>query len=119
MAYVAWPTPPLSISDALCAPLALRAVLTVAFQATPLQALWPAVVLAISLPEIFSVFTFESPFGGEPWAIRTDYAEGDLGFDPLELKPKNPAELKAMQTKVSLFKLSVAQNRNTVSACQM
>merc|ERR1711990_198811 len=32
-----------------------------AFQQTPLQTFWPAVVLAIAVPEIFSVFTFENP----------------------------------------------------------
>merc|ERR1719487_2140911 len=30
-----------------------------AFQQTPLQTFWPAVVLVIAIPEIFSVFTFE------------------------------------------------------------
>merc|ERR1712193_572170 len=70
-----------------------------AFQQTPLQTFWPAVVFAIAIPEIFSVFTFVSPFGGEPWAIRADHYPGDLGFDPLGLKPDTPAELKEMQTK--------------------
>merc|ERR1711871_1378949 len=32
-----------------------------AFQQTPLQTFWPAVVLAIAIPEIYSVFTFETP----------------------------------------------------------
>ena len=71
----------------------------IAFQETPLQAFWPAVVLAIAIPEIFSVFSFESPFGGEPWTIRRDHVAGDLGFDPLGLKPEDPLELAAMQTK--------------------
>merc|ERR1711968_234415 len=70
-----------------------------AFQQTPLQTFWPAVVAAIAIPEVFSVFSFNSPFGGQPWSIRTDYASGDLGFDPLGLKPTDPAELKEMQTK--------------------
>merc|ERR1719380_532150 len=48
-----------------------------AFQQTPLQTFWPAVVFAIAIPEIFSVFS----------------------FDPLGLKPTDPAELKEMQTK--------------------
>jgi len=71
----------------------------IAFQETPLQTFWPAVVLAISVLEVFSVFSFQSPFGGEPWSIRTDYEAGDLGFDPLGLKPTNPTELAEMQTK--------------------
>ena len=33
------------------------------------------------------------------WAIRSDHEAGDLGFDPLGLKPTDPAELKEMQTK--------------------
>lgn len=33
------------------------------------------------------VFTFNSPFGGEMWSLRSDYASGDLGFDPMGLKP--------------------------------
>ena len=34
-----------------------------------------------------------------PWEIRSDFTSGDLGFDPLGLKPTDPAELKEMQTK--------------------
>merc|ERR1712036_99918 len=59
--------------------------------------------------EIFSVFTFETqalfsggPLGakaGDAWSIRSDHEVGDLGFDPLGLKPTDPAELKEMQTK--------------------
>lgn len=71
----------------------------IAFQETPLQPFWPAVVLLIAVPEVFSVFSFQSPFGGETWAIRQDYFPGDLGFDPLGLKPKDADELKSMQTK--------------------
>merc|ERR1719428_1776684 len=78
----------------------------IAFQETPLQTFWGAVVLAIAVPEIFSVFTFETPAlfsqkqgGGMVWSIRSDYQLGDLGFDPLGLKPTDPAELKEMQTK--------------------
>merc|ERR1719409_1673995 len=79
-----------------------------AFQQTPLQTFWPAVVFAIAIPEIFSVFSFETPAlfagplgkkGGMPWSIRSDFESGDLGFDPLELKPTDPAELLAMQNK--------------------
>merc|ERR1712078_500586 len=78
-----------------------------AFQQTPLQTFWPAVVAAIAIPEIFSVFSFETPAlfaaplkkAGMPWSIRADYESGDLGFDPLGLKPEDPAELKEMQTK--------------------
>merc|ERR1712216_918876 len=34
-----------------------------------------------------------------PWEIKSDFKSGDLGFDPLGLKPTDPAELKEMQTK--------------------
>merc|ERR1719515_629606 len=78
-----------------------------AFQQTPLQTFWPAVVFAIAIPEIYSVFSFKTPAlfaekgkeGGMPWEIRSDFASGDLGFDPLGLKPTDPEELKQMQTK--------------------
>jgi hypothetical protein len=74
-----------------------------AFQQTPLQTFWPAVVAAIAIPEIFSVFSFQPPsvlgFPFQSWTMRTDRVPGDLGFDPLGLKPKDPEELKEMQTK--------------------
>jgi len=71
----------------------------VAFQATPLQTFWGAVVFAVALPEIFSVFTFQNPAGSQPWTINLDHKPGDLGFDPMGLKPTNEAELKEMQNK--------------------
>jgi len=70
-----------------------------AFQETPLQQFWGAVLFAIAIPEVFSVFTFQSPISGDSWSIRTEHEAGDLGFDPLGLKPTDPAELKEMQTK--------------------
>lgn len=78
----------------------------VSFQQTPLQTFWPAVVTVIAVLEVFSVFTFQNPASrdasGEPvqpWTIRLDHEAGDLGFDPLGLKPSDPTELKEMQTK--------------------
>merc|ERR1712134_127335 len=80
-----------------------------AFQQTPLETFWPIVVIAIAIPEIYSVFTFETVGAndsrgrptpqGQTWAIRADHESGNLGFDPLGLKPTDPAELKEMQTK--------------------
>merc|ERR1711990_85486 len=52
----------------------------IAFQQTPLQTFWPSVVVLISIAEVFSVFSFNSPFGGEPWTISTEHEAGDLGF---------------------------------------
>jgi hypothetical protein len=95
----------------------------IAFQQTPLQTFWPAVVVAIAIPEVFSVFTFENPtaYDKQPfdrtWQIKSktdkvgiesidqyrtvtdNRIPGDIGFDPLGLKPKDPKELKEMQTK--------------------
>merc|ERR1719352_556991 len=80
-----------------------------AFQETPLQTFWGVVVAALAIPEIYSVFTFQEPQGagkgggfavkGEQWTIKEDHMPGDLGFDPLGLKPKDEDELVEMQTK--------------------
>merc|ERR1712118_167135 len=64
----------------------------ITFQFTPLQTFWPAVVAAIAIPEVFSVFTFKPPEANEPWSLREDLQPGDFGFDPLGLKPSDPAE---------------------------
>merc|ERR1712139_402796 len=71
----------------------------IAFQETPLQNFWPAVVAAIAIPEIFSVSQFQDPSKGEGWAMKTDHLPGDLGFDPLGLKPTDPQKFKEMQSK--------------------
>ena len=36
---------------------------------------------------------------GELWSVRSDYASGNLGWDPSGLKPTGAAELQEMQTK--------------------
>merc|ERR1719436_2170612 len=69
----------------------------VAFQETPLQTFWPAVVTAIAIPEVFSVFQFQE--GKNLWVMKDDHIPGDLGFDPLGIKPTDPEELTAMQNK--------------------
>jgi hypothetical protein len=71
----------------------------VAFQQTPLENFWPAVVTAIAIPEIFSVFQFQDPSSGQQWAMKEDHEPGNLGFDPLGLKPTDPKAFKEMQTK--------------------
>merc|ERR1719146_200924 len=38
----------------------------IAFQATPLQKLWPAVVTAVAIPEISSIFQFDFVPGSNP-----------------------------------------------------
>jgi light-harvesting complex I chlorophyll a/b binding protein 4 len=70
-----------------------------AFQQTPLQTFWPVVVLGISILETFSVFTFNSPVGGEPWSIRSDHVPGNLGFDWDRVALTDPEYFKTMQTK--------------------
>merc|ERR1719171_648209 len=79
----------------------------VAFQQTPLQTFWPAVVAAIAIPEIQQIKTFDWPFSGpeagysieKGWSIRSDRVSGDFDFDPLGLKPSNAKEFSEMQTK--------------------
>merc|ERR1719460_2808761 len=76
----------------------------IAFQETPLETFWPVVVFAIAIPEIYSVFTFIDPAENQAgaqvnWEIRSDHVAGDFGFDPLGLKPTDPAELIEMQNK--------------------
>ena len=60
----------------------------VSFQQSPLQTFWVLVVLAIAIPEIYSVQTFSQlSEGGQPWSIRADgRLPGDFNFDPLRLK---------------------------------
>jgi len=57
------------------------------------------VVLAIAIPELFSVFSFEPVPGGKRWSIKTEHESGNLGFDPLDMKPTDAEELKEVQTK--------------------
>ena len=70
----------------------------IAFQETPLQASFFPVVASLAIFEVFSVFSFENPKDGM-WSIKADHVPGDFGFDPLGLKPTDPAELAEMQTK--------------------
>merc|ERR1712048_224617 len=73
----------------------------IAFQQTPLQTFWPAVLIAVALPEMFSVSTFNPPWArpAEGWTMRPDHEPGNLGFDPLGLKPKDPKQYLDMQNK--------------------
>merc|ERR1719326_359127 len=85
----------------------------IAFQETPLQTFWPAVLAAIAIPEIKQITAFDWPFSTarpskgfleqnaitKGWSIRSGHVPGDLGFDPLGLKPKNPKDFQEMQEK--------------------
>lgn len=78
----------------------------IAFQATPLQTFWIAVAAAVALPEVlFSIPTFDAPADDGAYKDRSTFAmksgrvPGDLGYDPLGLKPKDAAGFLAMQNK--------------------
>ena len=63
----------------------------VAYQQTPLQTFWPVVLLYVGIVEIFSVFTFENPFGkGGFWTLKDDRVPGDFGWDPMDMYPTVP-----------------------------
>ena len=55
-------------------------------------------VFGVAVVEITSVFSFKNPKDGL-WEIRSDHEPGDLKWDPLGLKPTDPAELLEMQNK--------------------
>jgi len=75
----------------------------ISFQETPLQSFWPAVVIALAIPEVNSVFTFQDPDQtmDQFWTMKTDAnrVPGDFGFDPLGLRPRDPAQLRELQNK--------------------
>ena len=56
------------------------------------------------------------------WSIRSDFESGDLGFDPLGLKPTDPAELLAMQNKelnngrLAIIDVHLTQQRREVGS---
>jgi len=87
----------------------------VAFQQTPLQKFWYVIAIAISFFELQSIRTFKdltdkgpglgitmqmsNKEDGDLWTMKDDHLPGDLGFDPLGLKPTKPAELLELQNK--------------------
>lgn len=72
----------------------------IAFQQTPLQNFWYAVALAIALPEVKSIQTFDDAESASgTFMMRQDRVPGDLGWDPLGLKPKNEEEFVVIQNK--------------------
>ena len=81
-----------------------------AFQQTPLQDNWKVVMAIAAVIELSSISAFYFPIAIEwkegernvylrPWQIRSEHAPGDLGFDPMGLKPKGAASLEEMQAK--------------------
>lgn len=71
----------------------------VAFQQTPLQTFWPAVVAMLAFVENGAIAKFKNPDGESLWQLQDNHEIGDLSFDPAGFKPKNEAALKNMKTK--------------------
>jgi len=66
--------------------------------------LWFGMTLGIGICEALRIQKgWANPYRGEPMEnvqkLKDDYYPGDLGFDPLGLKPSDPAELRKMQEK--------------------
>lgn len=61
---------------------------------------WEILVLAIGLAETYRVSVgWATPVGEDFNQLRDDYEPGNLGFDPLGLKPTNAVAYKDMQTR--------------------
>jgi hypothetical protein len=62
-------------------------------------ALWFGMTLGIGICESIRIQAgFANPFeGAKPWSIKEGYTPGDIGFDPLGLKPTDPEEFKTMR----------------------
>jgi hypothetical protein len=64
------------------------------------QGFWEPLLIAIGPAESYRVsLGWATPTGTGFNALKDDYEMGNLGFDPLGLKPEDPEELKEMQTK--------------------
>jgi light-harvesting complex I chlorophyll a/b binding protein 4 len=68
------------------------------FQLTPLQTYWPLVLLAVGALELPAIRTFKD-LGNGVWELKDDHVSGDLGYDPLGLKPEDPDKLLTMQNR--------------------
>jgi len=70
------------------------------FQQVP-DNFWIPLTAVIALCELYRARTgWNNPFSGEDmWTCRADYLPGDLGYDPLGLKPNTPGALLEMQNK--------------------
>lgn len=61
---------------------------------------WEPLVLAIGLAEAYRVSAgWATPKSSQFNQLLEEYNPGDLGFDPLGLKPSDPEELKVLETK--------------------
>lgn len=67
-------------------------------QETTLQAFWAGIFVVLALPELtFQLAPY--PLGVGSYPDKMDRIPGDLGFDPLYLKPTDPAKLLELQNK--------------------
>jgi len=72
----------------------------VQFQATPLQNFWILVAIVIAIPEVlFSIPSFKGTTPDGYFEMKTDRVPGDLGWDPLGIKPKKENEFTVMQNR--------------------
>merc|ERR1712159_52488 len=66
-------------------------------------ALWFGMTLGIGICESIRIQAgWANPFeGNKPWTLKgaDKYTPGDIGFDPLGLKPTDPEEFREMRTK--------------------
>ncbi|GFR49170.1 hypothetical protein Agub_g11192 [Astrephomene gubernaculifera] len=64
------------------------------------QGFWEPLLIAIGIAESYRVaIGWATPTNTGFNSLKDDYEPGDLGFDPLGLKPTDPEELKVMKTK--------------------
>merc|ERR1711966_156888 len=64
------------------------------------QGFWEPLVLVIGIAEAYRVaYGWASPNSAAFNTLKADYVMGDVGFDPLGLKPDNKDELFELQTK--------------------
>jgi len=69
------------------------------FQQVP-QPFWSIVVIGIAMAEAYRLQEgWLNPRDGGYYKLRPGYQPGDLGYDPLGLKPSDPEALAEMQTK--------------------
>ncbi|KAK3232627.1 Light-harvesting complex stress-related protein 1, chloroplastic [Cymbomonas tetramitiformis] len=69
------------------------------FQQLP-RGFWELLILAIGIAESYRVaIGWAYPTGAGFNQLKEEYNPGDLGFDPLGLRPTDPMELKELQTK--------------------
>ena len=61
---------------------------------------WEPLVLVIGIAEAYRVaLGWATPVGTGFNTLKDEYTNGNLGFDPLNLKPSDPTELAILQTK--------------------